>query len=237
MHPESVSPASNPLDPILAARHEDFIANRPPGAEEDVHMLPKVVDHIIQRCSHPGDLILDPFAGYGTTLSRAVVHDRSAIGVELLPERAAYLARHIPAAHIIQGDAKQITQLVQANSTVPHSAQSVQLIVTSPPYMTTNHHAADPLTGYLTDDGDYARYLTQLGEIAAQCARLLVPGGYLVWNVADIAYRGHTTQLIADCARVLAQHLTLAGITEIVWDRYPHDLIKDALLVFSPPTP
>src|SRR5699024_31424 len=97
-----------------------------------------------------------------------------------------------------------------------------------------NHHAADPLTGYLTDDGDYARYLTQLGEIAAQCAQLLVPGGYLVWNVADIAYRGHTTQLIADCARVLAQHLTLAGITEIVWDRNPPDLINDSLLEFSP---
>lgn len=224
--PHEMAPAKNPLDPKLAARYDDFIASRPPGADEDVHMLPDIVNHIIQRCSHRGDVILDPFAGYGTTLSRAIVQGRKAIGVEVLPERAKYLAQHIPEAHIVQGDARQLSDLVPT---------SVDLIITSPPYMTSNNHNANPLTGYQADDGDYQRYLQELSTIAGHCARLLVPGGYLVCNVADIGYQGQTTQLIADCARSFARYLPLAGITEISWDHYPHDLIRDALLVFQRP--
>ena len=105
-------------------------------------------------------------------------------------------------------------------------------MLTSPPYMTVEHHPADPLTGYEQNDGDYKRYLCELGRVAAQSTELIAPGGYVVWNVADIHHRGKITQLIADCARVLAEHLSLVGITEICWDRYPHDLIADALLVF-----
>jgi hypothetical protein len=46
---------------------------------------------------------------------------------------------------------------------------------------------------------------------------------------------GRTTRLIRDCARVLGRHLTPVGVTEIVWDRSPHDLVADALLVFRRP--
>ena len=107
---------------------------------------------------------------------------------------------------------------------------AVDLVLTSPPYMTANDHPDDPLTGYEEAGGDYDRYLQQLGDVAAQCARLLAPGGYLVWNVADIEHAGSTTRLIRDCAEVLATHLTPVGITRIEWDRLPHDLVADALL-------
>ena len=69
--------------------------------------------------------------------------------------------------------------------------------------------------------------------MAAQCARLVRPGGYVVWNVADIHHAGHTTHLIDDCARVLAAHLALVDITPIEWDTLPHDLVADALLVYQ----
>ena len=41
-----------------------------------------------------------------------------------------------------------------------------------------------------------------------------------------------TTHLIDDCTRALSEHLTLIGITDIEWDHYPHDLVRDAILVF-----
>jgi hypothetical protein len=62
---------------------------------------------------------------------------------------------------------------------------------------------------------------------------MLVPGGLTVWNVADIHHMGCTTHLISDCAQVLEPHLASLGATEVVWDRYPHDLTADALLVFQ----
>ena len=219
------------LDPLLTATHAGFIAARPDGADEDVHKLPGIVDHVIERLTPSGALVLDPFAGFGTTLARAVALGRRAVGVELLPERVDQLRRWVPQAHVIEGDARELLRLV-AGIVAPGS---VDLILTSPPYMTVNDHDADPLTAYELEGGDYERYLAELGLVAAQCARLVAPGGFVVWNVADIDHLGIRTTLIADCARVLAAHLDPAGVTTIEWDRLPHDLVADALLVFRRP--
>ena len=192
-------------------------------------MLSHLVDHVIERCTRPGDTVLDPFGGFGTTADRAVALGRLACAVELLPERVLHIRHHVPSALVVEGDARELLRLVAMHD-VPHP---VDLILTSPPYMTATHDDADPLTGYEEGDGDYGRYLHELGLVAAQCARVLRPGGFLVWNVADIRHRGHTTRLIADCSRVLRTHLVARGRTEIVWDHYPHDLVADALLVFQ----
>lgn len=224
----------SPLDAQLTASHETFLAERPPGADEDVHMLSAVVDHVIERCSKPGDLVFDPFAGFGTTMERAVTLGREALGVELLPDRVEYLRTRVPSARIVEGDARELLRIIDHDAQ-PRSDAHVGLILTSPPYMTSWHHHADPLTGYEENDGDYGRYLAELGLVAAQCARLVVPGGFVVWNLADIHHMGRTTHLIRDCGRVLEQHLTPVGVTGIVWDRYPHDLVADALLVFQRP--
>lgn len=197
-------------------------------------MLPAVVDEVIARCSAPGDAVFDPFAGFGTTLDRAVAAGRAAIGIELLPERVQSIDERAPAAQIVEGDARDLVRVLrEANPS--GRAPTVDLVITSPPYMTAADHDADPLTAYEETGGDYHRYLRELGFVAAQCAHLLAPGGYAVWNVADIQYRGRTTPLIDDCRAVLAEHLPLVGITEIIWDRYPHDLVADALLVFQKP--
>lgn len=44
--------------------------------------------YYIERLSHPGELVLDPFCGSGTTLVAALACDRRALGVELDPEVA-----------------------------------------------------------------------------------------------------------------------------------------------------
>ena len=225
---------TSPLDPRLTATLATFLAERPPGSDEDVHMVSANVAHVIERCSEPGDLVFDPFAGFGTTIEQATALGRSALGIELLPERVEYLRRRVPQAQIIEGDARELLRIIPTGA--PQAARSfVDLIVTAPPYMTFENHAADPLTAYEKNDGDYSRYLAELGLVAGQCAQVVKPGGYVVWNLADIFHMGATTHLIRDCSRVLAQHLTPVGNTEILWDTYPHDLIADALLVFQRP--
>ena len=47
-----------------------------------------VLDRIIQVASNPGDVILDPFAGSGTTLASAKKLGRKYLGVELSEEYA-----------------------------------------------------------------------------------------------------------------------------------------------------
>ena len=50
-------------------------------------------------CTHPGDpvpaVVLDPFAGSGTTLMTALRHNRRAIGIDLSPEYVALAERRI----------------------------------------------------------------------------------------------------------------------------------------------
>lgn len=236
----------SPLDASLPATHQAFRDELPPGADELVHMLAGVVDHVIERCTLPGDTVFDPFAGFGTTLQRAVALGRRSAGIELLPERVEYLRRRIPSAQVAEGDARELLRILRrampkhsgSRSAAPTNGApqlpmaGFDLVLTSPPYMTAEDHDPDPLTAYVQDGGDYGRYLSELGLVAAQCARVTKPGGYVVWNVADIQDRGTTTRLIRDCSRVLSQHLEPAGVTRIEWDRFPHDLVADALLVY-----
>lgn len=221
---------ARPIPTTLAA----FEASRPAGADEDVHMVAAVVDRVVSALSTPGALVADPFAGFGTTLTQATALGRRAFGIELLPERVEFIRQRVPTAQVIEGDARELLRL-SAAATPPVMAGSVDLVLTSPPYMTANHHPADPLTAYERDTGDYARYLTELSLVAAQCARLVRPGGFVVWNVANILHRGQTTRLIEDCGAVLDRHLIRVGVTEIEWDTHPHDLVADALLVFQRP--
>jgi DNA modification methylase len=59
-------------------------------------MFPEALarDHILSW-SNPGDTVLDPFLGSGTTLKMAVIYDRHGIGIELEPEYMAIAERRI----------------------------------------------------------------------------------------------------------------------------------------------
>lgn len=214
------------LDSPLTTTLRAFLEATPHGADEDVHMVPAIVDHVIERLSGPGDVVFDPFAGFGTTLERAVRLGRRAAGIEFLPERVDYMRRRTPQAWVAVGDARDLRSVAQVLT------GRVNLILSSPPYMTVTDHDADPLTAYEESGGDYPRYLRELDLVAEQCAQLLTPSGYLVWNVADILHEGVRTPLIEDCARTLDAHLAREAMVSIEWDELPHDLTADALLVF-----
>jgi hypothetical protein len=51
-------------------------------------------------------------------------------------------------------------------------------------------------------------------------------------SARTLQHAGVLTPLIADCAGLLAEHLEQVAIVEIEWDEYPHDIVRDALLVF-----
>ncbi len=61
-------------------------------------MPEQVLGRIIRASSNPGDLVLDPFAGSGTTLAVARKLDRQALGFELSAEYAARAQARLAAA-------------------------------------------------------------------------------------------------------------------------------------------
>lgn len=214
----------------LVLRAADIVAERPANTTDDIHFTQALAASVIGHASRPGELVLDPFAGYGTTTLVAERMGRRAIGIELVEEHLEIArARSGGQARLIQGDARQLSRLVD---------EPVDLVLTSPPYMPRRDHPENPLTGYTTDDGDYRVYLEELGSVFAQVAGLLRPGGQLVINVANVVGTdGSVTPLASDIAALVDLHVPLLGVTTLRWDVPPAGLDGDYLLWCARPMP
>ena len=113
-------------------RHGRYLSesNRHPGK-----MLPALARHAISAYSEPGDLVVDPMSGIGTTLVEAIHLGRRAAGIEL-EERWARLADEnigltrdqgaTGSAQVIRGDARDLPRLL--------GTRAADLLLTSPPY-------------------------------------------------------------------------------------------------------
>jgi DNA modification methylase len=218
--------------PYLLLRADELAAERPDGQVDDVHFTEALAASVVEDATAPGDVVLDPFAGYGTTLAVAARLRRRAVGVELLSEHAALARDRCPDAVVVAGDARRLGDLLSGVLDAP-----VDLVLTSPPYMTAVGHPENPLTGYATDDGHYPTYLREVSAVFAQVAALLRPGGQAVVNVANLVSAGGTgdvvTPLAWDVGRAVAEHLTFRGETFLCWDRHPAGLAGDYLLWFA----
>jgi SAM-dependent methyltransferase len=216
------------VTPPLILRAADLVAERPEGTSDDIHFTEALAASVIGYASKPGELVLDPFAGYGTTVALAERMGRRALGIELVPAHLEIARRRTGgAARLILGDARELSTLVD---------EPIDLVLTSPPYMPAADHPENPLTGYATDDGDYAVYLRELGVIFGQVASMLRPGGQVVVNVANVvATDGTVTPLASDLAGVIDEHVPLMGVTTLQWDEPPAGLDGDYLLWFARP--
>jgi DNA modification methylase len=76
------------------------------GDHDERHICPLQLD-VIERCltlySNPGDLVLDPFNGIGSTGYQAVKMGRRYIGIELKPEYARQAAKFLQGAEQASG--------------------------------------------------------------------------------------------------------------------------------------
>ncbi|GAA4453291.1 TRM11 family SAM-dependent methyltransferase [Phytohabitans houttuyneae] len=217
------------MKPWLYLKATELIAQRPEGADEDVHYPEALVEAVLEEFTGPGDLVLDPFAGFGTTLVVAERMGRRAIGVELLDERVDLIRGRLSGGddvRVVQGDARNLSALVDG---------PIDLCMTSPPYMTATDHPENPLTAYETLDGDYVTYLAEIGDVFRQVAGLLRPGGHAVVNVANLEDDGYITPLAWDMGRVLCRHLVLRSETFLCWDALLPGLSGDYCLTYEKP--
>ncbi len=168
------------------------------SVKHPARMLPAIAAHAIAHYTEPGDLVLDPMCGIGTTLVEAVHAGRDAFGVEYESKWSDIADANIKHAHaqgatgragVIRGDSTNILSLVPAALT-----GQVALVVTSPPYGPTVHGLVEPGEAGVrksdntyndgTDKGNLAyRDLTGLADgfaqILAGCKVLLRPGGFV----------------------------------------------------------
>lgn len=203
----------------------DLVKDRFSEAEEDVHFTEGLVKTFIEEFTSPGQVVLDPFAGYGTALVVAERMGRRAVGVELLKDRAELIrGRLSTSAEVINADSREL---------LTHVPGPVDLCFTSPPYMTIVNHPENPLNAYETLDGDYRTYLGELSDIFRQVGELLRPGSHLVVNVCNMRDDGIVTPLAWDLARAVSRHLVFQREIFVCWDEQPEWLIGDYCLIFQ----
>ncbi|VVJ21544.1 Uncharacterised protein [Amycolatopsis camponoti] len=180
----------------------------PESTAHPAKMLPAVAAHAIERYTKPGEVVLDPMCGIGTTLVEAIDLGRRAVGVEYEPHWADIAGANLRFARerghdhdhdgqVVRGDARQLNALLPEQY-----VGQVALVVTSPPYgpsvhglVNTDREAGvDKVSkrhyryGSALDRGNLAnvghhRLLAGFTRILTACARVLRPGGHVAITV------------------------------------------------------
>jgi hypothetical protein len=93
--------------PVWMDIQQGNVLNRMKGANDEKHVCPLQLD-VIERClrlySKPGDVVMDPFNGIGSTGYQAVKMFRRYIGFELKPEYARQADKNMKEADASVGD-------------------------------------------------------------------------------------------------------------------------------------
>jgi hypothetical protein len=200
----------------------------PASTAHPAKMLPAIAQTAIGRYTKPGELVLDPMCGIGTTLVEAVWLDRRGLGVEYEPRWAEVARANLAHAAaqgasgsgaVITGDARQLLDLIHAEV---HG--EVALVLTSPPYGSSVHGQVNAGPGKVvkydnryTDPGargNLARanervLLGAMEQILTACRVLLRPGGIVVLTARPWRRRG----LLVDFPGALVRAGERAGLT------------------------
>lgn len=188
----------------------------PGSAAHPAKMLPAIAAQAITRYTRPGDLVLDPMCGIGTTLVEAAHAGRHALGTEYEPRWAQIARRNLAHAttqgatgsgHVYRGDARRLLDLIPERY---HG--TVALVVTSPPYGSSLHgqvrstrDTGEP--GVVKKDDRYSRdranlahastdnLLAAFTRILTHCRHLLRPGGTVAVTTRPWRERGELVDL------------------------------------------
>lgn len=191
---------------------------------EDVRASDNMLEFFIEKFSEKGQIVFDPFAGFGTTLLIAEEMGRVGYGIEYSSSKADYIRSVI--AHperLIHGDSRKLSE---------YDLPNFDLCLTSPPY-TNEQDSENPFVDYRQKGFDYPSYLEELGHIFSQVAQKLNPAGHVVIEAANLKKQRHVTTLAWDIGREVSKSLLFEGETMIAWDRYGYGYNHSYVLVFS----
>lgn len=180
----------NCLDRTETARHGSTVLNvRKRQVWKDSHparFIPELPEKYIRLFSHPGETVLDPFCGSGTTNVVAMHLERNSVGIDINPYsidltlerlRSEQAEKGRSTHQIVKGDCRRIM------SQMPKDC--VDLIVTSPPYFdVVDYGQKHP--DQLGNLHHYDEFLLGMEKAFEGMQRVLRPGGYAVVNTQDL---------------------------------------------------
>ncbi|MEO5951885.1 MAG: hypothetical protein ABIQ44_05375, partial [Chloroflexia bacterium] len=181
---------------------------------------PTAAKALYEKFSGDGDPVLDFSAGYGGRLLGCCPLNRDYLGIDPCSAQIQGLHAMIEKLHeiadirarpnILQGCAEEVLP------TLPDS--SVSLVFSSPPYFDAERYSNEPTQSYIRYPHFEEWRELFLGQVIAESARLLVPNGYLLLNIADI----NGLPLVEEARRLTARHLRLVDVLELRLGHKPY---------------
>ena len=198
---------------------------------------------LIEFFTKPGERVLDPFLGSGSTLVACAQSGRAGVGIELI-EHWAQVAREriggrpcdLP-QEVISSDARLVMPSLDDDS--------FDFIVTSPPYwmilrkdwdhkVKAERKSKGLSTRYSDEENDlgniesYEEFLAELRGVFAECRCVLKKKRYMCVVVSDFRHKSEFVAYHADLAREIESvGFSLEGITILVQDSkslYPYGI-------------
>jgi SAM-dependent methyltransferase len=189
----------------LAYEHDTPVPDVADGEFRTPHAL---VERFLREYTDVGDRVLDPFAGFGTTLAVAERLDRRGYGVEYDADRVAHARSLLPEDDRVRHG----SVLDLESSWVPEC----ECCVTSPPFMERTDHR-NPFENY-AGESTYEDYLDDVETAFGKVRRVLAPGARVVVDVSNMKYEGRVTPLAWDVADRVANVLQFDGEVVVGWE-------------------
>lgn len=137
----------------------------PKGDNKYVGVTPALaIYNLVWKFTEPGDLVVDPMCGSGTTIDVCTEENRRVKGFDISPVRE----------DIEQGDARAI----------PLDGNTVDLVFVDPPYgdnLKYNDHPDN--IGKISSESEL--YYNELEKVMIESKRILKPGKILAWLIGD----------------------------------------------------
>lgn len=123
-----------------------------------------IIWNLVQRYTKPGDLVVDPMAGSGTTVDVCKEEGREVKGFDISPKHP----------EVARNDARHI----------PLPDESVDLVFIDSPYGDNVKYSDDPDNiGNISAEDD--RFYDELEKVAKEIYRILKPGKVMGWLIGD----------------------------------------------------
>ncbi len=191
----------------------------------DIRFAPALAHHFLAEFTSPGDVVFDPFAGFGTTLRVAESLGREGRGIEFNARRCRYAQSFLARPErLLPGDSRRLSS---------YDLPPIDFSLTSPPYMNKNDRE-DPFSDYRSPGTGYAAYLRTLRDIYRQLGKAMKTGARAVIEIANLKGKDGVTTLAWDAAAAIGEVLRFEGEVVVAWEpTYAYGYDHSYCLVFG----
>ena len=154
-----------------------------------------IIWNLVQRYTKPGDLVVDPMAGSGTTIDVCKEEGRRVIGYDTNPQHP----------EVIKNDSRHI----------PLEDDSVDMVFIDSPYGDNVRYSDEPKDiGRISAEDE--RFYQELEKVAKEIHRILKPGKVMGWLIGDQWVKRRFTPVGFKVYQMLTQFFEPMDIVSVV---------------------